>query len=170
VLFFASAELPKMNAPRYSVHMMQLVYNKKAIFNYELADSFEAGIELLGSEVKSLRNKKGSLEGAHVLVRGGEVFLVGATIPPYQPANTPKKYDPERPRKLLLTKKEIAILQGAESQKGLTIVPISVYSKGRTLKLQLAIARGKKQYDKREVLKKRESKRAIERTLKEGNR
>jgi SsrA-binding protein len=150
--------------------MAQLIYNKKASFNFELTDTFEAGIELLGAEVKSLRNKKASLDGAHVLVRGGEAFLVGATIQPYQPANMPKGYDAERPRKLLLNKKELDILLGAESQKGLTIVPISVYSKGRTLKLQLAIARGKKQYDKREVLKKRESKRAIERTLKEGNR
>lgn len=150
--------------------MAQLVYNKKATFNFELTDTFEAGLELFGYEVKSLRDKKGSLEGAHVLVRGGEAFLVGATIPPHQPANTPASYDPERPRKLLLNKKEIEKLLGAESQKGLTVVPISVYSKGRTLKLQIAIARGKKQHDKREVLKKREGKRTIERTLKEGNR
>lgn len=146
--------------------MAQLIQNKKARFNFELMETFDAGLELFGFEVKSLRNKLGSLEGSHVVARGGEVFLVGATIPAYQPANTPKDYDPERARKLLLTKKEIMKISGAESQKGLTIVPISVYTKLRKMKLQIAIARGKKKHDKREVLKKRESKRAIERQLK----
>ncbi|MCW9054455.1 MAG: SsrA-binding protein SmpB [Candidatus Pacebacteria bacterium] len=147
--------------------MADLIRNKKATFNFEILETFEAGIELLGFEVKSLRKKQGSLEGAHVLVRGGEVFLVGATIPPFQPANTPVDYDPERSRRLLLSKKEISELADVEAQKGLTIVPISVYSKARKLKLKVAIARGKKKYDKREVIKKRESKRAIERTLKQ---
>lgn len=146
--------------------MTTLVQHKKARFNFEILESYEAGLELFGHEVKSLRNKQGSLEGAHVLVRGNEAFLVGATIPPYQASNTPESYDPERTRKLLLNKKEIGEIADAEAKKGLTIIPISVYSKGRKLKLQIAIARGKKKYDKREVLKKRESTRAIERTLK----
>ena len=149
--------------------MAVLIQNKKVRFNFELLKTFEAGLELFGSEVKSLRNKKGNLEGSYVVVRGGEAYLVGATIPPYQPANTPKEYDSERTRRLLITKKEIIQLAEAESQKGLTIVPISVYNKGRKLKLQIALARGKKKFDKREILKERASKRAIERTLKSRN-
>ena len=97
---------------------------------------------------------------------GGEAFLVNAHIPPSQPGNPPKDYEPLRNRRLLLTKKELAALAGAESKKGLTIVPISVYGKSRKLKLRIAVARGKKQHDKRETLKKRDAKREIERSLK----
>ena len=147
--------------------MADLIRNKKSKFDYELLETFEAGIELFGYEVKSLRNKQASLEGSHVVIRGNEAFLVGATIPPYQPSNTPKDYDPERSRRLLLNKKELNELSGFESQRGLTIVPISVYSKGRNLKLKIAVARGKKKHDKRETIKERASKRAIERTLKQ---
>jgi len=145
---------------------MAYIQNKKVHFNYEILEKFEAGIGLLGLEVKSLKSKQGSLEGAHIIVRGGEVFLVGATIPPYQPSNTPKGYDPERARKLLLTKKEIYVLSDAESKKGLTIVPISVYNKRNKLKLEFGIARGKKKYDKREDIKKRDTERDIGRNLK----
>jgi len=148
--------------------MATLIKNKKVTFDFEILETFEAGLELLGSEVKSLRNKRGSLEGSHVVVRGNEAFLVGATIPPYQPANMPKDYDPERTRKLLLNKKEIGELGDAESQKGLTIVPISVYSKGRNLKLQIAIARGKKKHDKRQTIKERDTKKDIERQMKQA--
>ena len=143
-----------------------LISNKKIRLNYELLHEFEAGLGLLGYEVKAIRNRQGSLEGAHITIRGGEAFLVGVTIPPYQPRNTPESYDPSRNRRLLLSKKEIATLSGFERQKGLTIVPISVYNKGHRLKLRFAVVRGKKKYDKRETLKKRESKRTIERTLK----
>lgn len=146
--------------------MAILIQNKKIKLNYEILEEFEAGMDLLGLEVKTLRSKQGSLEGAHITVRGGEVYLIGISIPPYQPSNTPKEYDPLRNRRLLLTKKEIGELAGAESKKGLTIVPISVYSKERKLKLRIAIVRGKKKYDKREDIKKREAKRKIERTLK----
>ncbi|PIT91015.1 SsrA-binding protein [Candidatus Kaiserbacteria bacterium CG10_big_fil_rev_8_21_14_0_10_49_17] len=148
---------------------MALIENRKVRFNFELLEEYEAGLELFGHEVKSLRNKQGSLEGAHIVVRGAEAYLIGATIPPYQPSNTPKDYDPERSRRLLLNRKEIAELAGFESKKGLTIVPISVYSKGRNLKVSIAVARGKKKHDKREVLKERASKRDIERTLKQSN-
>lgn len=143
-----------------------LLENRKARFNYELLEKLEAGIELLGFEVKSLRQKQGSFDGAYVIVRGNEAFLVNAFIPPYQPKNTPKDYDPRRPRKLLLTRKEIAELAGADSKKGLTIVPVSVYTKGRKLKVELAIARGKKKYDKRESIKKRDTERETRRELK----
>lgn len=145
---------------------MALILNKKAHFNYELMEIFETGISLLGQEVKSLKTGHGSLLGAHIIVRGGEAYIVGMHIPPYQPSNTQKEYDPDRTRKLLLTKKELGELSDAEAQKRLTIVPISVYSKGRKLKLQIAIARGKKKYDKRETLKKRAAERDAGRTLK----
>src|SRR3989338_4377511 len=145
---------------------MALVENKKAHLNYEILEEYEAGLELLGGEVKSLRAKLGKLDGAHITVRGGEAYLIGATIAPYQSGNTPADYEPARNRKLLLTKKEIAILGAHESQKGLTIVPLGVYNKGRHLKLALCVARGRKKYDKRAVLKERETKREMDRTLK----
>lgn len=145
---------------------MSLIQNKKAYFNYEILKKFEAGIELLGFEVKSLKKSQGSLEGSHITVRGNEAFVLNMNIPPYQPSNTPQDYDPMRNRKLLLTKKEIEDLGKAESQKGLTIVPLSVYNKGRKLKLEIAIVRGKKQYDKRETIKKRDTEREIRRSLK----
>lgn len=143
-----------------------LLENRKASFNYEFLEKLNAGIELFGFEVKSLRARQGSLEGAYVIVRGKEAFLVNAYIPAYQPKNTPKEYDERRHRKLLLTKKEIAALGLAESKKGLTIVPLSVYNTGRKLKVSLAIARGKKKFDKRETIKRRETERDIRRELK----
>ena len=145
---------------------MSLVQNKKAHFNFEILDRYDAGIELFGPEVKALRDSRGSLEGAHVIVRGGEAYLIGMTIPPYQPGNTPKDYDPMRNRRLLLTKEQLAELAAKESAKGLTIVPISVYNKGRNLKVELAVVRGKKTYDKREVIKKREASRDVLREIK----
>ncbi len=145
---------------------MALVENKKARLNYEILEELEAGLELLGGEVKSLRAGHGKLEGAHAIVRSGEAYLVGASIPAYQPANTAANYEPERTRKLLLTKKEIASLAAYEGQKGLTIVPLRVYNKGRNLKLALGVARGRKKYDKRAVLKERDTKREIDRSLK----
>jgi SsrA-binding protein len=145
---------------------MSLTEHKKARLDYEILEEFEAGIELLGAEVKSLRAKLGKLEGAHITVRGGEAYLIGASIPPYQSGNMPKDYDATRNRKLLLTKKEITALGAQESQKGLTIVPLRVYNKGKNLKLTLAVARGRKKYDKRAVLKERDTKREIQRSLK----
>lgn len=145
---------------------MALIEHKKARLNYEVLEEFEAGLELLGGEVKSLRAGHGKLEGSHVVVRNGEAYLVGASIPAYQPKNTSPSYDPERSRRLLLKKKELGELAGAESQKGLTVVPLRVYNKGRNLKLLIAIARGRKRHDKREVLKKRDTEREMRRTLK----
>ena len=144
---------------------MALAENRKARFDYEILKRFTAGLELLGAEVKSVRAGKINLQGAFVGVRGGEAYLLSASIPPYQPKNTPSEYDETRPRKLLLDKAEIGELAEAESTKGLTIVPLSVYNKGRFLKLDLAIARGKKKFDKRESIKKRDVEREIKRTL-----
>jgi len=146
--------------------MKALVSHKRAKFDYEILKSFEAGIVLLGTEVKSIKKGQGKLEGAHVIVRGEEAFLVGASIPPFQVANAKKSYDPEQTRKLLLKPKELQELASEEAQRGLTIVPIKLYNKGRNIKLEIAIVRGKKLHDKRQTLKKRDTKRDIDRTLK----
>lgn len=145
---------------------MTAIENRRIGFDYAILEEIEAGIELLGTEVHSLRAGHGSLKGARVVARGGEAYLVGATIPPWQPANTKKSYDPERPRRLLLNQQEIARVASAEGEKGLTIVPLKVYSKGRNLKLLIAIARGKKKEDKRHAIREREEKRRIRRSLK----
>lgn len=146
--------------------MTTFVSHKKARFNFDILEELEAGIELSGLEVKSIKKGQGSLIGAHVVVRGGEAFLVGATIPPYQINNTPKDYEPDRPRKLLLNKKELAHLAQTEEAKGLTAIPLSLYNKGRYIKLSIGVARGKKKHDKREDIKKRDTERDIARDLK----
>lgn len=145
---------------------MSLVSNKKARFDFEIRDTMEAGISLLGTEVKSIRNKQGKLEGAHVIIRGGEAFLVGASIPPYQQKNIGPEYDPERPRKLLLSKKQLNELYTHSEQQGLTVVPISLYNSGRNIKLEIGLARGKKKVDKRETIKKRDVERELRRSFK----
>jgi len=145
---------------------MTLITNKKALFNFEILEKLEAGLVLHGFEVKSLRLGRGSLAGARALVRGGEAFVVGMHIPPWQEKNAPKEYDPERSRKLLLSKKEAARVADAEARRGLTAVPLSVYSKGRNLKMSIGIARGKKKHDKREAIKRRDVERDLRRALK----
>lgn len=144
--------------------MSVLIHNKKAHFNYEILERFEAGLELMGQEVKSIRKAQGSLEGAYVIIRGGEAFIVNMNIPPFQVGNA-QDYDPLRHRKLLLTRDEIATLAGIG--KGLTIVPISVYNKGRKIKIEIASMRGKKQFDKRETIKKRDTQRQLRREYKD---
>ncbi len=144
--------------------MASYMENPKAHFNYEMLERYEAGIELLGYEVKSVRAGHGSLTGAYIIVRGGEVYITGLRIDPYQTGNTPSEYDPLRTRKLLLTKKEITEL--SELKKGLTIVPLSLYNKGGKIKIGFAVARGKKEFDKRETIKKRDTDRDIRRLLK----
>lgn len=145
--------------------MAHYAENRKARFNYEILEKYEAGIELLGVEVKSVRSGQMSLEGAFVIARGGEAYLINANVPPYQVKNTPKEYDPLRNRKLLLTKKEISELSGSEKNKSLTIVPLTVYNKNRKIKLEIALVKGKKKFDKRENTKKRETDRDIRREI-----
>ncbi|MEK7564257.1 MAG: SsrA-binding protein SmpB [Patescibacteria group bacterium] len=146
--------------------MANYAQSRKARFDYEILDKYEAGIELLGSEVKSVRGGRMSLDGAFIIVRGGEAFLINANVPPYQVNNTKEDYDPLRNKKLLLTKKELGELAGSEKNKSLTIVPLSVYNKGRKIKLEIALAKGKKKFDKRESIKKRETNRNIDREYK----
>jgi SsrA-binding protein len=146
--------------------MPNLIEHKRAHFSYELLERFEAGVQLFGTEVKSIRDKNGKLEGSHVTVRGGEAFLLNSEIPPFQAANAPSDYDPKRNRRLLLTKKEIAKISNAEDKQGLTIVPIAMYNKGRVIKLSLAIARGKKKGDKRAAIMQKEHIRDVARAAK----
>ena len=151
--------------------MKLLAENKKARFNYEIGEKFEAGIILSGQEVKSLKTRGISLAGSYVLAKTDGIFWIGVKIPPYQPNNVSLSYDPERTRKLLLKKKEIDYLIGKTSERGLTFVPLKLYTKGRDdgsgkIKLEFGVARGKKKYDKRESIKKRETLREIQSTLK----
>jgi len=147
---------------------MALIENRKAYFDFEILEKFEAGLELKGCEVKALKNGRGSLAGSRVIIRGGEAYIVGMDIPAYQPANAPRDYDPQATRRLLLRKKEIQYLSGKYQEKGLTLVPLGVYAKKGFLKLSFGLARGLKKYDKRQVIKKRETEREIERKMKEN--
>ena len=137
------------------------IVNKKAFYDYEILDRFEAGIHLVGAEVKSLRNGHAKLEGSYVKVIGSEIYLVGAQIFPYIYAR-PENYDPARTRKLLLHKKEIVSLKGKLDGANLTLVPLSWYTKGPLVKLEVGLARGKKQYEKRDAKKREDQKRELE--------
>ncbi len=145
---------------------MTLIEYKKAGLKFERLEEFEAGIELFGHEVKSIRDKRGQLDGSRIVVRAGEAYLVGVTIPPYQAANTPDGYDPERTRRLLMKKSEIAQLADAEAKKGLTVVPIEMYNKKHLIKVRVAIVRGKGKHDRREDLKRRDAKKEAARVMK----
>ena len=142
--------------------------NKKAFFNYNILERFEAGISLLGQEVKSLKTRGINLSGSYVVLKDEEAFWIGANIPPYQPRNIGSSYDSERSRKLLLNKNEIQYLLGKAKQKGLTLMPLKVYTVRGKIKLEFAIVKGKRQFDKRESIKKRDLEREIEREMKRG--
>ena len=140
-----------------------LAKNKKAFFDYEILDTLEAGIALIGSEVKSVREGRIQLKGSYVSIRGAEVFLVGAHISPYQQG---EKFEPGRERKLLLKKQEIKNLSGKINTAGLTLIPTEIYLKNNLIKVAVSVARGKKKYDKRETKKKRELERQLRREYK----
>ncbi len=148
--------------------MKALTENRKAHFDYQILEKFEAGISLLGQEVKSIKTGKASLAGSYVVLKGSEVYLIGTNISPYQPKNTPPDYNPERSRKLLLKKAEIKYLIGKTQEKGLTLVPLRMYTKKGKIKLEFAIAKGKQKADKREKIKKRDFEREKGRALREG--
>lgn len=145
---------------------MQYADNKKALFDYEILEKLEAGLVLTGQEVKSIRSKHVSLKGGFITFHGSRALLTNVHIPKYKFAGQLKNYDPERSRQLLLKDKEINYLRGKSQEKGLTIIPLSMYNKGRHIKLEIAVVRGKKKYDKRETIKKRELDREIRKKLK----
>jgi SsrA-binding protein len=138
--------------------------NRKARFDYEILDTLEAGIALLGPEVKSLRAGNANLGDAYAIVRRGEVFLLNAHIGPYEQAGRANAA-PRRERKLLLHKAEIARLEGRVAERGFTLIPLELYFKGGRAKVQLGIARGKKAYDKREAIRERETEREVQRAV-----
>ena len=152
--------------------MKVILENKKALFNYSILEKFKAGIVLQGQEVKSIKTGKMNLRGSFIIVKESppEVFLIGANVPPYQPKNTPSDYDPQRSRKLLLRKSEIKQLIGKAKQKGLTMIPLKVYTDKGKIKIEFGIAKGKRKIDKRTQIKKRETEREIQRVMKGGER
>jgi len=146
-----------------------VIENKRAYYDYEIIEKFSAGLVLNGQEVKSIKGGRINLNASHVVFYhqpNAELYLIGANIPPYQPKNAPRDFDEKRSRKLLLKKKEIRCLEGKSGQKGLTFIPLKIYTLNGKIKLEFALARGKKSYDKRDTLKKRDIKREIEGALK----
>jgi SsrA-binding protein len=135
--------------------------NRRARFDYEIKESFEAGIELGGFEVKSARGGSFQIAGAHVIVRGKEAWLVNAHIPPYQPKNTPADYEEDRARRLLLSRAEIERLDGILRDKSMRAVPLRAYLAHRLIKLEIGIGRSKRKSDKRETLKARAHRREM---------
>jgi len=147
---------------------MALISNKKAHILYFIEDTIEAGVQLFGYEVKSIKGGQGSLEAAKAIIRGGEVFLVGAFIPPYQQANTPSNYDPYRTRKLLLKKSEISRLVGKLGQAQLTLIALSFYSSNNRIKAELALCRQKLKADKRNDLRTKDDNLRMRRIVHQG--
>ncbi|HEY4497083.1 MAG TPA: SsrA-binding protein SmpB [Candidatus Paceibacterota bacterium] len=146
--------------------MPEIAKNKRAYFDYNIIETYEAGIELLGLEVKSARNGGLNLAGSYVIIRGNEAWLLNADLRPYQPMNTPSDYDSKRTRRLLLNNKEIKELISRSKESNLTIVPLRATIKGRFIKLEIGLAKSKKKTDKREAIKKRESDRDIKKRFK----
>ena len=136
--------------------MTDYANNPKANFDYEILETIEAGIVLKGDKVKAIKNGKASIKGYYAKIINNELFLIGTTISPYQAANTPKEYDPQKSRKILISKKQISKLIGLSHSQGLTLVPLKLYGKKGLVKILIGVARGKKKYDKREAIKKRE--------------
>ncbi|PIR44042.1 SsrA-binding protein [Candidatus Wolfebacteria bacterium CG10_big_fil_rev_8_21_14_0_10_31_9] len=140
---------------------MALAENKKAYFDYNILEIYEAGIVLFGYEVKSVTNGRINLSGTHIVIRDGEAWLLNADIPSYQPQNTPLNYDSKRTRKLLLNKFEISTLIGKTHEKGLTLVPLRAYIKGHKIKVEIGLAKSKNKSDKREAIRKKDDKREM---------
>lgn len=140
--------------------------NRKARFDYEIVETFEAGLVLTGTEVKSIREGRVSLKDSYVDVKGGELYIVHMYVAPYPMAAEMFQHDPERPRKLLLHRYEINRILGKLSQRGLTAVPLKIYAKGPWIKAEIALVRGKRKYEKRETIKRRELEREVRRAQK----
>lgn len=139
--------------------------NRKAYHDYIIEETVEAGMQLLGTEVKSLRDGRANLSDSYVIIKDSEVFLFNCHISPYSHGNI-MNHDPLRTRKLLLHKREIERLKGKAQQKGFTLIPLKIYFKGSYAKVEIGLAKGKKVYEKREAIKEREAKRTIERAMK----
>jgi SsrA-binding protein len=139
--------------------------NRKARFNYFIEDTYEAGIALLGSEVKSLRQGKANLSDAYAKIEDGQLYLVDAHISPYDQANR-QNHDPLRQRKLLMHRREIKKLVGKVAERGFSLIPLQLYFKNGKVKVRLALAKGKKAYDKRESIRKKDQRRELERLIK----
>ncbi len=139
--------------------------NRRARKNYEILDSYEAGIALLGSEVKSLRHGNATLKDSYASIRDGEVWLNNLHIGPYAPAGKHNQHDPERARKLLLKRREIDRLFGRQIEKGFTLVPLRIYFRNGRAKVEIAVARGKRAYDKRDILKREAAEREVEQAM-----
>lgn len=151
----------------YTLYAMEpLIVNRRAHFDYKILETYEAGVELLGFEVKAIKIGRANIAGAFVTIKNGEAFLLNATVFPYQVKNTPASYDPARSRRLLLKRKELHEIIGKISPKGLTMIPLKMYNKRGKVKLLIGVVRHKKASDKREVIKKRETNREIERVIK----
>jgi len=149
-------------------HMSERIVNKKATFNFEVLDKFEAGLELTGFEVKAIRAGKAKLDGSFIISKGRELFLKNAEISPYQANNIPKSYEPGRLIKILVMRKDILKLTQKVEKEGLSLIPLAIYPKGKRLKMEFALAKGKKKSDKRESIKKREDTIEILRAIKGG--
>jgi SsrA-binding protein len=145
--------------------MKIVAQNRKAFHDYSIEETIEAGIILTGTEVKSLREGKANLKDSYVIIKDTEVLLLNCHISPYTHGNI-MNHDPVRTRKLLLHKKEIARIQGKALQKGYSLIPLKIYFKGSLAKVEIGLARGKKMFEKRESIKKREADREIERAMK----
>ena len=146
-------------------HVKIICKNRKAFFNFEIEDTFEVGISLMGSEVKSLRDGKANLSDSYGKIRNGEIFLVDCHISPYSQANR-ENHEPLRERKLLLHKQEIKKLTGKVAERGYSLIPLRMYFKNGKVKVEMGLARGKKNYDKRESIKKKDQRRELERMMK----
>ncbi len=143
--------------------MANLSENRKARFDYAVLENFTAGLELKGFEVKSAKSGRANLAGAQAIYRGGEFWLVGMDIPPYQANNTPKDYDSRRSRRLLLNRQEINYLAGRLREKGSSLIPLKLFSKNNSVKVELGLARRAKKSDKREIIKKEIARREMRR-------
>lgn len=146
--------------------MKSIATNRNAFRDYQILEKLEAGIELKGHEVRSIKTGHINLAGSFVTIKENQAWLINADVPPYQPANMPADYDPKRARRLLLSASEIKNLIGKTREKSLTLVPISVYNRGKLIKVEIGLAKGKKKSDKRELIKKHDIEREIDRKLK----
>lgn len=142
-----------------------IVVNKRASFDYEILETCEAGIELKGFEVKSVKSGRFGINGTYAVIRNNEAWLINADIPPYQPKNSPSDYDPKRTRRLLLHNEEIKTLTGRIQEKGLTLTPLKVYIKNGRVKLEIGLGKSRKKADKRQVIHQREARQKIRSAL-----